>query len=535
MDVNRAAASCVIHPSNGRSTHASVLPTLKSFISSAFPGLYNHPTSCRGPLHCLYISPLTARAALMPHGNNMLTGLWESWGKQLDSCSQHSRETERRLWGCIPWRSSTRVRRYSSRDVNSDFPSASLKPTESKLLVWEQEDITFESSGDSDSQKNMLSAVFKTFPTLRFIEHGLIHLEILTGPKGTKLIVGSNSQPSEFSEESVTRVTLSIRLGRINAISPKDSKVGPSETALWLAVPKMDLSRNEESSDITIRATLHGKKYLPKKNKERRQVHEVNYHREGIGDAGERKDLLDQALRQYGVNVSEVAGDEDSFGDCLGNPAQKAYLSFIYPKPTAASVHSVKKHAKLIAAQIMMLQREHKAKLAAYLRNIDNAQNQVKYRHELVIVLDNVRSAFNVGQIFRTAETAAVHQVITCGITPHPPHPQINKTALGAEEYVPTRHFTSTLEAVKHLKEEGYLVVGMETTSRSKSYSNVSYPKPTALVVGNEVFGICTEVMDQCDLLVQIPCFGVKNSLNVAAAVAANVFEVVRQWHQEEY
>eukprot|EP00466_Bigelowiella_natans_P005401 jgi/Bigna1/75712/fgenesh1_pg.36_\ len=216
--------------------------------------------------------------------------------------------------------------------------------------------------------------------------------------------------------------------------------------------------------------------------------HNVNYHRaDAGGNADERRTLLDSALEQYGMR--EIGGDPRELNDddgkvassSLGNPAIKAYMSFIYPKPnTAMHVHSLKKHAQLIAAQVMMLNREHNARQAEYLRNIDNAQRQVTKRHELVVVLDNVRSAFNVGQIFRTAEAAALQEVVTCGITPHPPHPQ-----------------------------------------------------PTALIVGNEVSGICTEVMDKCDELVEIPCFGVKNSLNVAAAVATNVFEVVRQWNDK--
>jgi 23S rRNA (guanosine2251-2'-O)-methyltransferase len=102
-------------------------------------------------------------------------------------------------------------------------------------------------------------------------------------------------------------------------------------------------------------------------------------------------------------------------------------------------------------------------------------------------VLDNVRSANNVGSILRSAETAGLAEVLCCGITPHPPHPKLSKTALGAAESVPTRHFESTHDVMKVLKEEGYTIYGMETSSRSVCYTDVAFPKKTALVLGNEV------------------------------------------------
>lgn len=105
----------------------------------------------------------------------------------------------------------------------------------------------------------------------------------------------------------------------------------------------------------------------------------------------------------------------------------------------------------------------------------------------LLQVLDNIRSANNVGSILRTAETAGVCEVICCGITPHPPHAKLSKTALGAAESVPTRYFQSTHESVKYLKEHGFTVYGMETTSRSNIYTTIEFPEKTALILGNEV------------------------------------------------
>lgn len=104
--------------------------------------------------------------------------------------------------------------------------------------------------------------------------------------------------------------------------------------------------------------------------------------------------------------------------------------------------------------------------------------------HPLLLILDNIRSAYNVGSLFRTAETALVQEVITCGFTPHPPHDKLKKTACRSLENVPSRHFATTLEAVRKVKEEGYRVYAMETTSRSECYAHVKFPEKVALVLG---------------------------------------------------
>ncbi|EKU23059.1 trna rrna methyltransferase [Nannochloropsis gaditana CCMP526] len=151
--------------------------------------------------------------------------------------------------------------------------------------------------------------------------------------------------------------------------------------------------------------------------------------------------------------------------------------------------------------------------------------------HPLVLILDNVRSAYNVGSLFRTAETALLQELITCGFTPHPPHEKLKKTACRSLENVPSRHFSTTLDAVRTMKEEGFVVFAMETTSRSQCYTHVAFPEKAALVLGNEVIGVDTAVLEECDGgIIEIPTFGQKNSLNVASAAPVVVFEVLRQW-----
>ena len=138
--------------------------------------------------------------------------------------------------------------------------------------------------------------------------------------------------------------------------------------------------------------------------------------------------------------------------------------------------------------------------------------------HPVVLVLDNIRSAFNVGSMFRSAETAGAAEIITCGITAHPPHPKLRKTAFSAIDTVPFRHFDDTMSAIQQLKMEGYTIVAMETTSKSQVYTQVTYPSKVALVLGNEVTGVDTQIMDLADIIVQIPTYGIKNSLNVTSA-----------------
>lgn len=184
------------------------------------------------------------------------------------------------------------------------------------------------------------------------------------------------------------------------------------------------------------------------------------------------------------------------------------------------------------------------AETSLAVRTFDSPLSLEEYRrlpkHPLHLVLDNLRSAFNVGSIFRTADAARLARVITCGYTAHPPHPKLDKTALGALPYVDTEHFADTLEAIAALQAEGIPVWALETLPDSQVYTALSYPQPLAIVLGNEALGISRQVLARCDQVIEIPMFGFKNSLNVAAAAAVVVFEVLRQWQmlppkQENY
>lgn len=147
----------------------------------------------------------------------------------------------------------------------------------------------------------------------------------------------------------------------------------------------------------------------------------------------------------------------------------------------------------------------------------------------LVIVLDDVRSLYNVGSVFRTGDAFRVEAIYLCGITACPPHPEIHKTALGGEDSVRWRYFATAQEAVASLHEEGYFVYAIEQVEGSTKLQNLSLDPECryAVVLGNEVKGVHQEVVDQCDGCLEIPQFGTKHSLNVSVATGIVVWQFV--------
>jgi 23S rRNA (guanosine2251-2'-O)-methyltransferase len=145
-----------------------------------------------------------------------------------------------------------------------------------------------------------------------------------------------------------------------------------------------------------------------------------------------------------------------------------------------------------------------------------------------VVVLDNVRSQSNVGSVFRTADAFLVEKILLCGITSTPPHRDIRKTALGATESVPWKYFGETTEAIIGLKNEGYLIIGIEQVEQS-SYLQDFVPekdKKYALVFGHEINGVDQKVIDMCDYCIEIPQFGTKHSFNIAVSTGIVLWEL---------
>lgn len=147
----------------------------------------------------------------------------------------------------------------------------------------------------------------------------------------------------------------------------------------------------------------------------------------------------------------------------------------------------------------------------------------------VIIVLDNIRSAMNVGSVFRTADAFAFEKIVLCGITPTPPNREIMKTAIGATESVYWEYAAETKDTIHKLKAEGYIIYGVEQTNQSIMLDmlNPSHEK-AVLVFGNEVDGISDEILNLLDFCVEIPQFGTKHSLNVSVCAGITMWEFNR-------
>ena len=150
-------------------------------------------------------------------------------------------------------------------------------------------------------------------------------------------------------------------------------------------------------------------------------------------------------------------------------------------------------------------------------------------RRPVYIVLDNLRSAFNVGSVFRLADAARAAEVIPCGYTAYPPHHKLEQTSLGTTDSVPWRRFDNTVAALADLKSKGIHIVAVETAGKASPYHRFEYSFPVALVLGNEALGVSEAALKLCDAVIEIPVFGYKNSINVATASAIVLYEVLRQ------
>ena len=151
---------------------------------------------------------------------------------------------------------------------------------------------------------------------------------------------------------------------------------------------------------------------------------------------------------------------------------------------------------------------------------INKQKNQSSTKLPFTVVLNNIRSLYNVGSIFRTADGVGLEKIWLCGITgiPGKSKTRIEKTALGAEKTVPWEYRESALSIIRELKEKGYQIVLLEQTEKSISYEEFQPEAPVCLVVGNEIIGVGDEILPLCDTAIEIEMAGLKNSLNVTVA-----------------
>lgn len=160
-------------------------------------------------------------------------------------------------------------------------------------------------------------------------------------------------------------------------------------------------------------------------------------------------------------------------------------------------------------------------------RRLSAEQARQAPRFPIMALLDNIRSLYNVGSIFRTADATRLEKLYLCGITGRPPRKEIDKTALGAAETVPWEYHPNPAEVLQGLKARGVAIVALEHTNESRPHWEIEFPFPCCLVIGNEVWGIQEEVLQYADAAIEIPMFGAKHSLNASVAFGIAVYEML--------
>ncbi len=149
-------------------------------------------------------------------------------------------------------------------------------------------------------------------------------------------------------------------------------------------------------------------------------------------------------------------------------------------------------------------------------------------KHPIVLMLHNIRSMWNVGSMFRTADAAGIEKIILSGYTATPPRKEIEKTALGAQDTVAWEYLSDPLQALERMKSDGMKICGLEIAEGSRPYTTLNASDfPICLIVGNEVDGLEEELLQLCDEVLEIPQYGTKHSLNVAVAAGVVLFELV--------
>ena len=162
------------------------------------------------------------------------------------------------------------------------------------------------------------------------------------------------------------------------------------------------------------------------------------------------------------------------------------------------------------------------------LGRLSDKEFKEKRKSELVLVLDNIRSMHNVGSVFRTADAFLAREIMLCGITACPPHREIMKTAIGAQNTVEWAYFEDTEAALEQLKEEGYTIIALEQTTHSEMIQDFKWPKKTALILGNEVDGVSDAALALTDTALEIPQLGTKHSLNVSVSAGMAIWEYAK-------
>ncbi len=164
------------------------------------------------------------------------------------------------------------------------------------------------------------------------------------------------------------------------------------------------------------------------------------------------------------------------------------------------------------------------------LSNDNSKRKSTTKKLPVVLILDNLRSAFNVGSILRTAECFNITEIAFCGVTPNHENPKVQKTSMGCCDFTKNLIFSTTIEAISNYRKQNYKIFAMETTTKSLPIENIPVDFPIALILGNEALGIASTTLEQCDNIFQIPLQGWKNSLNVSVCCGIALYEISKKF-----
>lgn len=154
--------------------------------------------------------------------------------------------------------------------------------------------------------------------------------------------------------------------------------------------------------------------------------------------------------------------------------------------------------------------------------NINQAQKM-----PVRVLLNSIRSCYNVGSVFRTSDGAMIDKLYLCGYTPTPEKKEVLKTALGSTDSVSWEYHNEPLALIKELKKEGFKIAALEQTHKSRNYTDIKVEDfPVCLIIGNEITGVSQDLLDECDYTLEIPQYGIKQSLNVSVAYGISIFEL---------